>query len=256
MGSANRWNMGAQESISGIFIKLTYSQCVLGPSRMTFHTVNTAILDMQLAPFSLTSKTLSSLLYDTSAVIAGGAVVHYLYNSTNTAAAKPMADEADLDFWIYDPTMTMDMDAYHTSRAFRSLVEKRFEQAFPDYKPTTCPTPTHNISYATLSDAFTAQGGTSLSIRWWRHTTTGRMINLIYMSKPPAKAIPLFDLPICRAMMFGLHTGDLMGDWPAVAIQDIREQRLTLPTGSVEKKTLETRIAKYCARYGLTVSAG
>ena len=226
---------------------------------MTFHTVNTAILDVQLAPFSLTSKTLSGLLYDTSAVIAGGAVVHYLYNSTNTAAAadaKPMADEADLDFWIYDPTMTMDTDAYHTSRAFRSLVEKRFEQALPDYKPTTCPTPTHSISYATLSDAFTAQGGTSLSIRWWRHATTGRMINLIYMSKPPAKAVSLFDLPICRAMMFGLHTGDLMGDWSAVTIQDIRERRLTLPTGSVEKKTLEIRIAKYCARYGLTVSAG
>jgi hypothetical protein len=86
------------------------------------------------------------------------------------------------------------------------------------------------------------------------------MINLIYMSKPPAKAIPLFDLPICRVMIFGLHTGDLMGDWSAVTIQDIREQRLTLPTGSVENKTksktLEIRIAKYCARYGLTVSAG
>jgi len=219
---------------------------------MTFHTVNTAILDVQLAPFSLTSKSLSALLYDTSAVIAGGAVVHYLYNSTNTIA-EPMADGADLDFWIYDPIMAMDttgvQDAYHVSRAFRSLVEKRFEQAFPDYKPTTCPTPTHNISYATLSDAFTAQGGTSLSIRWWRHATTGRMINLIYMSKPPAKAVPLFDLPICRAMIFGLSAGDLMGEWPTVAIQDIRERRLTLPT-SVDK--LETRIAKYCSRYSLT----
>ena len=207
------------------------------------------LMDVQLRAFGINSDQLASLLYDTSAVMAGGSVVHYLHNVFGGGEVTEAPATSDLDFWIYLPSRSSNI--HHMLRAFTSLVEERFRKTFPDFHPIDPPHPAFDKKYADMGCMFTASGGTNMSVRWWQHATNGNLINIIYVSKPPADAVALFDIPLCRSLIYGLH-GKLWGDWPKVAVADITEKRLTRPpVYDAPARNVETRLEKYCARYGL-----
>jgi hypothetical protein len=225
------------------------------PTMSTTVPVSTdSAFDSILEPFSVNRSQLRDLLEDTGAVLAGGAVTHYL-----SKRSEPLPDSSDLDFWVYDPYLKENCESkqctsqpstsgfaniFH-SKVFRQLVVARFLNTFSGFSA-------ENMSGKGQSgysdfEGFQAKQGNHISIHWLKNTYTKRMINVIFSSLPPWQTVKLFDIPLNRAMVFVNNAG-LQCQYSNTITTDFEDGKLTLP----ESKTI-ARIQKYCERYGLTV---
>lgn len=220
----------------------------------TRHSVEYNIIGPQLAAFGITPINLNAFLYKTSAVLGGGAVTHYLYNKyTNTSLEQQ--EKSDLDFWIYDP-MTWNFDdteALHSSRAYRALIISQLLKSFPGFIETKTKRTSDELQYYNdMIKRFYVQGGTYISVKWFINNSTGRTINLIFTSQNISKTVANFDLPICRAMIYGSSSPDLMlCQANEQTIKDIKEKQLTIPSIIPAPLNYHSRIKKYIDRYGL-----
>jgi hypothetical protein len=225
----------------------------------TQHSVEYNIIAPQLAAFGITPINLNAFLYKTSAVLGGGAVTHYLYNKyTNTSLEQQ--EKSDLDFWIYDPmywdfdntTKTYNLEAFHSSRAYRTLIISQLLESFPGFIETKKDLQIEQQYYNDMIERFRVQGGTYISVKWFINNSTGRTINLIFTSQLVSKVVANFDLPICRALIYGSSVPELMlCQANEQTIKDIQEKQLTIPSVIPEPPNYRSRIKKYIDRYGL-----
>jgi len=214
-----------------------------------------SVFDSILEPFSVNRSKLRDLLEDTGAVLAGGAVTHYLSKRT-----EPLPDSSDLDFWVYDPCLKENKESKHStsgyanifhSKVFRQLVVARFLNTFSGFSAEKGPGP--STGYSDF-EGFQAREGNHISIHWLKNTYTKRVINVIFSSLPPWQTVELFDIPLNRAMVF-VNKAGLQCQYSNTVTTDFEDGHLTLP----ESKTIASlvrvqgRIQKYCERYGLTV---
>lgn len=220
--------------------------------------------DSILEPFSVNRSQLRDLLEDTGAVLAGGAVTHYL-----SKRSEPLPDSSDLDFWVYDPCLKENCESkqctsqpstsgfaniFH-SKVFRQLVVARFLNTFSGFSAENMSGkgPGPSVGYSDF-EGFQAKEGNHISIHWLKNTYTKRMINVIFSSLPPWQTVELFDIPLNRAMVF-VNKAGLQCQYSNTVTTDFEDGKLTLP----ESKTIASlsrvqgRIQKYCERYGLTV---
>lgn len=227
----------------------------------TQHSVEYNIIAPQLAAFGITPMNLNAFLYKTSAVLGGGAVTHYLYNKyTNTSLEQQ--EKSDLDFWIYDPmywdfddtTKTYNIEALHSSRAYRNLIISQLLESFPGFieLKKDLPLLIEQLYYNGMIDRFRVHGGAYISVKWFINNSTGKTINLIFTSQVVSKVVANFDLPICRALIYGSSVPELMlCQANEQTIKDIQEKQLTIPSIIPEPPNYLSRIKKYIDRYGL-----
>jgi hypothetical protein len=205
----------------------------------------------QIADFGLPTN-FARILFNTGAVLAGGAVTNYVYNTLHPTKKIPMNPDSDIDIWVYDPIMNMKEGVDHVHRAYRGLILKEYDTLFREIG--MIPSGPKNNScelYDNLLADFKAQGDTRLHCRWWEHPKTGKRIQLMFMNKPPAEAILLFDLTVCRCLMFVSTAYNFVWDCSIAAKRDILASQLTVP--KIKTKNTEERIKKYAERYALAV---
>ena len=218
--------------------------------------VNTSRIEEQLfTPFGLTVKEVAQLMRDTNAVLAGGAVTHYL---ANTGEALP--PKSDLDFWVFDPDLTshVDEDAsqlFH-SRAFRHLVEERFAKTLNPHEFVETPRPANVASYIDAKKDFLTSGNTKISVRWFINPTRNQYstINLIFTSRTAWNTVKRFDVPLCRAMIYSTSRAYVLKcEYDPVVLRDLEDKLLTPPEKPFSGENTENRVIKYCNRYNLTI---
>jgi len=231
-------------------------------------------LDTHLAPFGANSASLLDLMSDTAAVLAGGAVVHLLSDSD-----YPLSAESDLDFLIYDPSI-LELERsvekcekspeYYEKLAHKTAFEKfvlqRFIKTFTTFERESCAMVkgasderldgypsvkgTTMKDYQDFTGEFLTKCGAVIHVRWLFNKTTKRTINVIFTNQPVWSVIQGFDLPLCRAALYGWGKLSLQCD--PIARQDLADRKLTTCPAFETDRTAR-RIAKYCSRYGMTL---
>jgi hypothetical protein len=76
-------------------------------------------------------------------------------------------------------------------------------------------------------------------------------MNVIFTNQPIWKTVQGFDIPLCRAALYG-KKGKLSKQFDPVVLQDFVDRKLTPPTHYISSRTVR-RMIKYCSRYGMTV---
>jgi len=218
--------------------------------------VDNDILAEQLQSFGIKPEGLNKFLYKTGAVLAGGAVTHYLWNKHSHASVRQPPENSDLDFWVYSPTLAAVgeecSDSFHMRRAYHNLVQEQLQMYFPEFEELPWHLPHEQmLAYIDMVERFRVQGHALISVKWYKNKTTGRTINLIFISQPVAKAVANFDLPLCRALIMGTAGTHMLCTAQCQAIADIKDRRLTVLPISPEPLRLQERIKKYINRYGL-----
>lgn len=223
----------------------------------SFKPVNPPSLAPILAPFGLTPDLLITLLRDTSAVLVGGAVTHYLWNEVHglDGSAVP-GGKSDLDFWVYAPHDEKEK-SYQHYRAFTGLVRDRFTEFFKPlgFAPSTNP----DHRYDAAKNQFRTKAEILIKVLWYENVTTGRYFNLVFANSPPAPMMMKTDIPIGRAMVYysnacSAGVGDrLMVEFDPLVLRDIEDRLLTRPDPLYAGTATEARVAKYLERYGMAL---
>ena len=213
--------------------------------------VNMERFNEQIAAFGI-SNGFVSLLYKTGAVLAGGAITNYVYNTIHPDKKIPMHPDSDIDIWVYDPMMNMTIDASHAQRAYKHWILSEFNKFFLEAGMVVSSGPVNSPdTYSDLLKEFNTQGGTKIKCNWWINKTTGKRIQLMFMNKPPSEAVLLFDLTVCRCFMHSSESGSLYWKCSNDAKRDISANQLTIP--KIMTKNTNSRIEKYVERYGFTL---
>ena len=217
-----------------------------------------------LEPFGFTVSQLSPLLYKTSAVMAGGAVTHYLATRNPALGFSDMAlpPTSDLDFWVYRP-IPYTVECVHPNRVFKDLINAEFMRLLEPlgFKIFSYPMKrdgflTATQDYMDCKAEFKTQGGVTIHVQWLYNETTKRLINLIFTDKPIEETVSKFDLPISRAFMYGSKYCGSQYDtmfltYDRRVIEDLKDRRLTAPDPKMTGKKTAERYKKYMERYGM-----
>jgi hypothetical protein len=217
-----------------------------------------------LEPFGFTVSQLSPLLYKTSAVMAGGAVTHYLATRNPALGFSDMAlpPTSDLDFWVYRP-IPYTVECVHPNRVFKDLINAEFMRLLEPlgFKIFSYPMKrdgflTATQDYMDCKAEFKTQGGVTIHVQWLYNETTKRLINLIFTDKPIEETVSKFDLPISRAFMYGSKYCGSQYDtmfltYDRRILEDLKDRRLTAPDPKMTGKKTAERYKKYMERYGM-----
>jgi len=244
---------------------------------------NPDVLDNHLAPYGFTSKFLGEILLATGAVVAGGAVTHYLSGSR-----VPLPAPSDIDLWVHCPMMKYS-DAqnhreekmlYFQYKAFRALVEERvmkslgplgytisvspmklgFTRDRRDEAATAAATATEEFkAYMDAKETFRNQD-VNIRVDWITHSETNRSINLIFTDRPIWHTVMRFDIPMCRAVLC-CESGksekefDFSIQYSPVVMEDLSAGLLTPPVPELTNGRTPKRLEKYLSRYSMKLRA-
>jgi len=213
-----------------------------------------------VTPFGLNElPALLRQMYDTGAILAGGAAANLIYNIIHPEATHLLDPESDLDFWVADPTPTPS----HARRVYYTLVSASWDRFLEEagYE-SYCPIRSTDPSGNTYTDddeggGFLSDSGIRLRVRYYQRTDplqiANRRIQLIFYdadpidTDPAATLVRQFDLSICRCLLF---TSAVNRRWitRTYAAQDFWDRRIVVsnPTPSVRT---QTRLLRYLSRY-------
>lgn len=217
-----------------------------------------------VAPFGLTDlPALLSHMYETGAILAGGAAMNLCYTQIHPDHTQPIHPDSDLDFWVADPTPCPS----HARRVYYGLLCDRWDTflraaGYESYCPLRTPNPDASGGESPYTDddeggGFLADSGIRLRVRYYRRTdptaTTHNRIQLIFYDVAPTDEFPAttlvsqFDLPVCRCFLF---TSAVNRRWFArtFAVQSLRDEVIATLSPNVSART-EARVQRYLARY-------
>jgi hypothetical protein len=205
-----------------------------------------------LEPFGLTCHSLLGLLRETSAVLVGGAVTHYLWNQVMDQETEVPGTTSDLDFWVFSPRET----GYQHHYAFTNFVRNRFTEFFKPLGFTR--SLAHESEYDEAKKQFRTKAGIKIDVLWFANEKTGRYFNLVFTNSLPAPMMMKTDIPIGRAMIYFRsiwcgHAEDLAVEYDPLVLNDIRSLKLTPPEPRYAGAATERRVKKYLERYGMTL---
>lgn len=233
-------------------------------TEFTFHEDSHDIRQI-VAPFGLYDQAaLLRQMYNTGAILAGGAATNLCYNQFHPEHTTPIHADSDLDFWVADPTPSPS----HARRVYYTLISDSWDHflqaaGYEWYCPVRStgpgPDPSGNSTYTDDDEngGFLADSGVRLRVRYYQRTdptqTTHRRIQLIFYDADPADTDPAttlvsrFDLSICRCMIF---TTAVNRQWiaRAYATRSFREHVLATLRPTLSART-EARVQRYLERY-------
>jgi len=219
--------------------------------------VNMQLIKKLIEPFIINTNQLEDLLYSTSAVLVGGAVTHYIYNSLNPTAGptgswSEFPVTSDLDFWVYSPRMEHGAGLHH-KRAFDAMVILKFKTVLNlcGYIHQTTPIGMGHIGYDLVCDQFKTQAGINIKVHWFVNKATGRYMNLVFTDTPVDKMITKTDIPIGQALIYSC--GGLMLQYYPVVVDDLKQRLLTKPDPMLSSKLTGARVNKYLQRYDMKI---
>jgi hypothetical protein len=105
--------------------------------------------------------------------------------------------------------------------------------------------------YKDFTGEFMTKSGAAMHVHWLFNRGTKRTINVIFTNQPIWTVIQGFDLPLCRAAIYGGCGGKLSLRCDPVVLQDLADRKLTSPVEATDRTA--RRVAKYCSRYGMTL---
>jgi len=207
-----------------------------------------------LEPFGLSCHILLGLLRETSAVLVGGAVTHYLWNQVMDQETAVPGTTSDLDFWVYSPRDST--TGYQHHYAFTNFVRNRFTEFFKPLGFTR--SLAHESEYDEAKKQFRTKAGIKIDVLWFANEKTGRYFNLVFTNSLPAPMMMKTDIPIGRAMIYFRsiwcgHAEDLAVEYDPLVLDDIRSLKLTPPEPRYAGAATERRVKKYLERYGMTL---
>jgi hypothetical protein len=232
-------------------------------------------LNAILEPFGFTASQMSPLLYKTSAVMAGGAVTHYLATRDPSLGFSDLVlpPSSDLDFWVCNPIPKSD-DMFYARRAYTNLVVAEFMRLLEpldfNYNGTSVPPKSFpgceksHGDYLFCREEFKAQGDIAINVHWCINYKTKRIINLIFTDKSIKDTVSKFDFPITFAFIFCTGREYIEKQQVKIAfdprvLEDLKDRLLTEPDSTltslkpeevVEKRRVD-RARKYLNRYGM-----
>lgn len=196
-----------------------------------------------LTPFGLTDPDrLLGVMYQTGAIIAGGAATNYIYNQLHPGDERPVHPESDIDFWIEDP---MPADR-HSRRVYYTFIMDRWRDFLEShgYSPETCE------DYESAAASFQAECGAIMQVHYFRRNApTHNRIQIIFYSGPePAELVRNFDLTVSRSMIYVSGVNHL---WigHTFAEDDLIARRISVNRHPPTYRTCQ-RLQRYIERYG------
>ena len=113
------------------------------------------------------------------------------------------------------------------------------------------------MAYHNAREDFITKGGVGIRVHWIVHPSSKRTINLIFTNHPIWATIQLFDVPMCRAALWGFKnkadadSPKLYLQYDPVVLEDLTSRKMTAPPAELVGKGTPSRVAKYLARYGM-----
>jgi hypothetical protein len=211
---------------------------------------NLSCLAPVVASFELPLDDLRDLMFETSAVLFGGAVTQYLNNTLNPDELVGAPDGSDLDFLVFSPRVSK---GGHQRRAFQNMVIRRFEQTL---KPLgfnySLRAFSGDESYSAARHQFETQAGIVIQVHWFIHQDGKRYMNLVFTDTDVVTVYQKTDIPIGQAIIVGTRS-EFCCESNRVVLQDLREKKLTPPDPKYAGDMTPARVKKYCDRFHLTV---
>lgn len=212
-----------------------------------------------VAPFGLTNLPgLLRQMYDTGAILAGGAAMNLCYAQIRPDRATSIHADSDLDFWVADPTPSPS----HARRVYYGLISDSWDRflldaaGYESYCPVSTDPSGGDPSYTDNDEdgGFLSDSGIRLRVRHYRRPDPSHSrIQLIFYDATPTDQFPAttlvsrFDLSICRCLVFASAVNHR---WFArtFAYRSLQDEVIATLGDTVTPRT-EERALRYLARY-------